>query len=284
MRIIVPYAVNGGTDVVSRIMGRALERDLGQPVFIENILGGSGAGGMIAGAASIPDGYTMTMVTRELVSLPEMGMAEINTGDFRLLGLVNLEPAILVVRSDSPYRSLGDLIETAERKPGKLKFASAAKPHFYVLEFEDRKKISFNKIPYNGAAMAIPAVARGDADFTLANYGEIWESLEGGQIRALAVMHESRMSGLESVPTFRELGIDIISYTWRGLVVPAGTPDSVYLLLENAVRKACADPEFIQEMKDYHYRLSYKNPEEFMAFIEKDRETIRNILKQTALQ
>jgi tripartite-type tricarboxylate transporter receptor subunit TctC len=280
LTIIVPYAEGGGTDTTSRAIAKALEKILNRPVRVENRLGGSGAVGLIAGAAAVPDGYTLTMTTREIVSLPALGLAQISREDFSLLGLINKEAAVLVVASGSPWRSLDELFAYAASEPGKLRFASAAKPHFYILELENRLGVQFNKIPYNGAAKAIPAVADGQADFTLANPGELKDWLDTGEVRALGIMDEFRSSSMPDVPTFRELGIDITSYTWRGLAAPVDTPPEVLSILEKAVEKACGDPEFIAEMERAQYSLHYMNAYDFKEFLIHDEMTIREILRR----
>ena len=278
--IIVPYAENGGTDVIARALGFSMEKILGQPVIIENKLGGSGASGMISGAAAIPDGYTLTMITREIVSLAALGLAEISRDDFHLLALINKDPAVLVVSGDSPYKSLDQIVKKARNKPGKIKFASPAKPHFYILEFESNQGILFNKIPYNGAAMAIPAVINGQADFTLVNPGELWEDLQIGKVQALAVMANQRTASLPNVPTFKELGYDITSFTWRGLGVPSKTPETIRKVLEDTIEQAFNDPSFVQIMQDAKYSWEYLGSDDFSDFIDQDIKTITAILER----
>jgi len=278
--LIVPYAENGGTDVIARALGFPMEKILGQPIIIENKLGGSGAAGMISGVAAIPDGYTLTMITREVVSLPALGLAEISRDDFKLLALINKDPAVLVVSGDSPYTSLDQLVREAKDRPGKIKFASPAKPHFYILEFENSQNIIFNKIPYNGAAMAIPAVINGQADFALVNPGELWEELKIGRVQALAVMANQRTASMPNVPTFKELGYDITSFTWRGLGVPSKTPETIRKVLEDTVEQAFNDPSFAQIMQDAKYSREYFGSDDFSDFIDQDIKTIKAILER----
>lgn len=278
--IIVPYAKDGGTDVIARALGFSMEKILGQPVIIKNKLGGSGATGMISGAASIPDGYTLTMITREIVSLPALGLAEITRSDFQLLALVNKDPAVLVVSENSSYTSLDQIVIQARKNPGKIKFASPAKPHFYILEFENSQNILFNKIPYNGAAGAIPAVINGQADFTLVNPGELWKELKAGRVHAMAVMANQRTAAMPDIPTFNELGFDVTSFTWRGLGVPLKTPEAIRKILEKIVEEACNDPVFIKSMQDAKYSCKYIGSNDFSDFIDKDIEAITVILKK----
>lgn len=282
LKIIVPYAKGGGTDSIARALGKSMAKIIGQPVYIENILGGSGAVGMISGAAAVPDGYTLTMVTRELVSLPALGLAEISKDDFKFLSLVNKDPAVLVVASGSPFSSLTQIIDSAKESPGKIKFASPAKPHFYILEFESRQDIFFNKLPYNGASQAITAILNGDADFTLVNPGEIKKWSQEGRVKILSIMSDLRIPDMPDVPTFKELGYDITSFTWRGLVVPLGTPEYIQKFLAKVVRSACSDPGFIHVMREEEYSVEYLDADGFLHFINKDIKTITTILKEIA--
>ena len=244
LTIIVPYARGGGTDMVARALAERVEKIIGQPVTVENILGGSGAAGMIAGAAAVPDGYTITMVTRELVSLPAVGVAQITKDDFKLLALVNRDPALMAVPAESEFRSPADIIQAARENPGKIRFASAAKPHFYILEFEHKMGINFNKIPYNGAADSIPGLMAGEADFTLANPGELKDWLDRDEVRPLALLAMERSPFLPDVPTCRELGYDLYSFTWRGMGVPVETPAEICSFLEAVFCPGCQGPGF----------------------------------------
>lgn len=279
-KIIVPYAKGGGTDSIARVLGASMEKYLGFTVHIVNILGGSGAIGMISGAASVPDGYTLTMVTRELVTLPALGLAQISKDDFKLLGLINKDPAVLVVSAESTYSSLSQIVRDAKNNPGEIRFASPAKPHFYILEFENRQDIIFNKIPYNGASKAINAVINGQADFTLVNPGEIIKWIKKGSVNVLAIMSDERSPSLPTVSTFQELGYNITSFTWRGLVVPLGTPESIRQTLAEVVKKACMDVMFINKMEKADYRIKYLNAKKFLQFINKDTKVFKTILEE----
>jgi tripartite-type tricarboxylate transporter receptor subunit TctC len=277
--LIVPFAAGGGTDAVARAFAKSLEKQLGQTVIVVNKTGGSGAVGMTAGATSKPDGYTITMITREIVSLPLMGLAQISAGDFKLVRLVNMDPALLAVRKDSPYQTLQQLIGDAKTNPGKIKFASTAKPNFYILTLENNQQIKFNQIPFNGAAEAIPAVLGGHTDFTIANPGELAAQIEAGQMRALAVMAPERIKSLPDVPTFKELGANVVSGTWRGIAVPKETPDAVVQTLETACAAAIADPDFISFMEKTKLGIYNLDSAKFKTYIADDTKVISDIVK-----
>ncbi len=279
IELIVPFSAGGGTDTVGRTLAKSMEQILGQPIVVTNKTGGAGAVGMTTGAKAKADGYTLTVVTREIVSLPPMNLASITADDFDLIGLANLEPAIILVAEDSPYKSANDLIEAARSNPGSVKMASTASPNFYVLGIEIAEDIKFNQVPFNGAAEALPAVLGGHTDFTIVTPGEAIAQIQSGQLRAIGLMDTERFPTLPEVPTLAEQGYDITSGTWRGIGVPKGTPAEVIETLSAAMDKAVQDPAFIEIMKKSNTSIRYMNAEDFTNFVAKDAKVIEEIVE-----
>ncbi len=280
INLIVPFSAGGGTDAVARAMAKSAEKYLGQSIVVLNKTGGSGAVGMTAGATSTPDGYTVTMITREIVSLPLMGLAQITPDDFDLIRLANMDPALLCVKEDSPYENIQQLVEDARANEGSIRFASTAKPNFYILALENNQGIKFNQIPFNGAAEAIPSVIGGHTDFTVAGPGELIAQIEGKQLRPLAIMAPERIKALSDVPTFKEEGYDVVSGTWRGLAVPKDTPEAVKTKLEDAFAKAIADPDFISFMENAKLGIYDLSSEDFREYINSDTAVITDIVSK----
>jgi tripartite-type tricarboxylate transporter receptor subunit TctC len=280
INLIVPFAAGGGTDAVARALANSAEKYLGVPVVVVNRTGGSGAVGMTEGSTSRPDGYTVTMITREIVSLPLMGLAQITAEDFDLIRLVNMDPALLAVREDSRYENLDQLLEDARQNPGSIRFASTAAPNFYILTIENDQNVSFNHIPFVGAAEAIPSVLGGHTDFTIAGPGEMISQIRSGQLRPVAIMAPERIAALPDVPTFIELGYDLTSGTWRGLAVPNGTPEEVKESLERAFAQAISDTDFVRFMDRAQLGIYDLDAESFRQFIEDDTRVIGEIVEQ----
>lgn len=276
--MIVPFGAGGGTDTVGRALAKSMEKSLGNTVVVTNRTGGAGAVGMTTGANAKADGYTLTVVTREIVSLPLLNLAQITSEDFDLLGLVNLEPAIILVEKDSPYQNVKDLIEDARENEGKVKMASTAQPNFYALGIEVDQNIKFNQIPFNGAAEAIPAVLGGHVDFTIVTPGEASAQIESGQLRAIGLMDSDRVDTLPEVETLKEQGYDITSGTWRGIAVPKDTPEDVRIVLEKAVAEAVQDEDFIRIMENANTAIKFLTGEEFTEFVNNDVSTIEKIV------
>ena len=255
INLVVPFSAGGGTDAVARKLASIMEKDLGKPIVIINKTGGAGAVGMTYGAKSKKDGYTITMITREIISLPIMKLSPVTYKDFELVSLVNLDPAILLVEKDSKYKTFEDLIKDAKKNPEKIKFASTAKPNFYVLAIEKELGIKFNHIPYNGAGEVIPALLGKHADFTLVGPGEAMGQIKSGQFRVLGVMADNRIENLKDVKTLKEMGYNITSGTWRGIAVPKDTPKEIIDILNASIKKAIQSKDFIDFMNKANYGI-----------------------------
>lgn len=279
INLVVPFSAGGGTDAVARKLGSLMEKELGTSVIIVNKTGGAGAVGMTYGATQKKDGYTVTMITREIVSLPLMNLSPISYKNFDLVSLVNMDPAIVLVEKDSKYKNFEDLVADAKANPEKIKFASTAKPNFYALAIENATGVKFNHIPYNGAGEVIPALLGKHADFSLVGPGEAIGQIKAGQLRAIGVMAKERLSNLPEVATLKEQGYDVVSGTWRGIAVPKGTDKAIIDKLNDSIKKSVENPEFIEFMNNSNFGIKYLNGAEFKEFIIDDTNSIGEIIK-----
>ena len=279
INMIVPFSAGGGTDAVARKLGSLMEKELGTSVVIVNKTGGAGAVGMTFGATQKKDGYTITMITREIVSLSLMNLSPISYKDFSLVSLVNMDPAVVLVEKDSKYQTLDELLADAKANPEKIKFASTAKPNFYALAIENEAGVKFNHIPYNGAGEVIPALLGKHADFSLMGPGEAIGQLKAGQLRALGIMADTRIESLPEVATLKELGHDVVSGTWRGIAVPKGTSPEIIAALDAAIKKSVESDDFKDFMNNSTFGIKYLTGKDFETFIIEDTATIDSIVK-----
>jgi tripartite-type tricarboxylate transporter receptor subunit TctC len=246
--IICPYAAGGGTDLFARGLARAAEKQLGETVVVNNLTGGAGALGHAAGIAAAPDGYTVTAVTFELISLPLQGLVPFTHEDFDLLMRVNEDPAALAVRKDFPAETLGEFFAWAKEKGGVQIANSGTGSAFHLAsaKMAEATGIPARHIPFNGANPAITAVVGGHVDAVVAGPGEMQVQREAGNLKILGVMSEERLALFPEIPTFREAGHEVVFGTWRGLAVPTGTPQLAREKLSAAFLAAAADPEFLE--------------------------------------
>ncbi|MGR5092743.1 tripartite tricarboxylate transporter substrate binding protein [Vibrio maritimus] len=278
IRLVVPFGAGGGTDAVGRTLANSAKDILGQNIAVMNRTGGAGAVGMSFGAQQRADGYTLTVVTREIASLPQMGLMQHTADDFKLIRMVNLDPAVVLVSADSPYNTINDLIAEAKKEDGAVKFASTAAPNFYLMALEKDQGIKLNAIPYNGASEAIPAVLGKHTDVTMVTPGEAIAQLRSGQLKALGVMSEERIAYIPDVPTLKEQGVDVQTGTWRGIGAPKNTPDEVIETLGKAFDQAMASPEFIEFMEKGAMTIHNLNAEEFTSFVEQDTKSLGQLI------
>lgn len=280
--LIVPFGAGGGTDTIARKLASIAEKDLGKSIVVVNRTGGAGAVGMTAGAKSKNDGYTLTMVTREIVSLPILGLSQVTMDDFEPVILANFDPAIVLVNQNSAYNNIGDLIAAAKAEPKKIKFASTAQPNFYALTLEKNQDIQLNHIPFNGAAETIPAVLGGHADFTIVGPGEGKGQLDAGTLKALGIMSEERIAGFDDVATLKEQSVDVTSGTWRGIAVPKGTDAEIIAKLSDAFTNAVNSDEFKEFMAEGGFFIRYLNSADFKQFATDDTLVLSDVLKDYA--
>ncbi len=279
IRLIVPFGAGGGTDAVGRTIANSAKDILGKNIAVMNRTGGAGAVGMSFGAQQKPDGYTLTVVTREIASLPQMGLMRHTADDFKLIRMVNLDPAVVLVAADSSYNTINDLIAAAKKAPGKLKFASTAKPNFYLMALEKHQNIKLNAIPYNGASEAIPALLGKHTDVTMVTPGEAISQLRSGQLKALGVMSNERISYIPDVPTLKEQGVDVTTGTWRGIGAPKDTPDEIIEILGKALDQAMASEEFKTFMEKGAMTIHNMDAEKFTQFVKDDAKALGELIK-----
>ncbi|MBC8016026.1 MAG: tripartite tricarboxylate transporter substrate binding protein [Sporomusaceae bacterium] len=279
IELIVPFAAGGGTDAVARAFAEALKVQLKQDVVIVNKTGGGGAVGMTEGLKAKADGHSITMITREVVSLPLQGQAAFKTFDFRLIANVNTDPAVIVVPANSKYQKIEDMLADMKANPDKLNFAASVTPNFYGIQLSNAANVKFTTIPFNGAAPAITELLGGRADFGIYGPGEAKAQIDAGKLRPLAVMAENRFAGLKDVPTLKEKGSDAVTGTYRGIAVPPGTPEEVVKTLETAVAAAVKDPKFIEFMTKNFLGIDYKNAADYKTFLESDIKVLGPIIE-----
>jgi tripartite-type tricarboxylate transporter receptor subunit TctC len=251
VHIFVPYAAGGGVDILARTLGDVVSRQWGQTVVVENR---PGAGGVVASqalVASPPDGYTLIVVASGHATNPFLypKIPYDTFTDFAPISLLASSPNVLLVRADSPFKTLGDMIAQARAKPGSLSFAHAGtgtSTHLAGELLKNLAKIDLNAIPYKGGAPAINDLLGGQIPMSFNNGPESVGQLEAGTLRALAVTTASRASFLPNVPSMAETVPGYDTEVWWGLLGPAGmTRDLVERLSNDFV--AALNTEAVKE-------------------------------------
>ena len=270
----VSTAAGAPPDVVARIIGERLAVALGQPVVVENRPGASGTIAMAAIAKAPPDGYTLgSMSPLHVVAQSLVPQLPYDTArDIAPVRLVARASLILVVRADSPVRSVPELVAEAKARPGRLAYSSsgnATPPHLAAELFKLRAGIDVLHVPYNGSQAAMTALLGTQVDLQFSSAVAAGPHLRSGKLRALASTGPTRMAAFAEAPTLTELGFaDFDVRDWQGFVVPAGTPKPVIERIAAEVAKVLEEPEVRERLARLGLEpVADSGPEAFAALI-----------------
>jgi tripartite-type tricarboxylate transporter receptor subunit TctC len=276
--MIVPFPPGGVADIVGRPLAATMEKTLQHPVVVVNRTGAGGALGIREVARAAPDGYTILMGLSSISIFP---VSERINGkqpsyelkDFAPIALVTADPTVLVVRTDSPYKTVKDFVDAAKAKPGKINYSSSGvygTLHVAMEIFANAAGIKLFHVPYGGGGPAVTALLGGQVEALASGPAAAVGQIKGGKMRALAAWSEKRLDMLPELPTFKELGYDAEFYIWSGVFAPAATPSSVLMKLRQAVREAASSPEFKNAMEKVSTPVSYLDAPEFAKYWERD--------------
>jgi tripartite-type tricarboxylate transporter receptor subunit TctC len=276
IRMIVPFAPGGASDFVARIISPRMSEILGQQVVIDNKAGASGNIGMDAAAKSAPDGYTLFLGNIGTIAINPaiFSNLSVNPGkDFIAVSLVAEVPSILIALPAFGANTVGELVTMARAKPGAFNFASPGSSTLNRLEMERFMKmasISMVHIPYKGGAgPAVTGLLSSDTHFMFVTLSSAMAFIQAGRLKALGVTTPRRLEGLPQVPTFIEAGYpEMVSSSWQGLFVPAGTPRAIVEKLDAALHATLAAPEMRQRFAVGGAQIvTSATPEEFASFV-----------------
>ena len=249
VRIVVPFAPGGSTDVVARMVGQKLSVLWGQPVVIENRAGAGGNVGADVVAKAPADGYTLLMASGSITINPHIykSMPFDTAKDFIPITNVASGPMLVVVAEGSPVKNLKELLATAKTNPGKVNFGSAgvgSQVHLAAENLADAAGIDITHVPYKGEAPAYTDLIGQQTQMMVGNFAAASALLGNGRLRALAVTGKTRSPQLPDVPTASESGLPgFENYGWFGLLAPAGTAQDIVVKVQSDTAKVLADTE-----------------------------------------
>jgi tripartite-type tricarboxylate transporter receptor subunit TctC len=279
VRIVIAYPPGGGIDVLGRLLADRLTPQWGQPVVVENRPGGSTIPAAELVAKAPADGHTILLTSDATFSINPHLFARLpySDRDFVPVTQLILLQQMLVVHPSLPVKSLAELIALAKAKPGTLNYASygsGSQPHLAAEMLKAKAGIDIVHIPYKGISLAVPAVIAGEVQMTFSGIATGRRQVEAGRLRALAIGGPKRSPLLPDVPTFAELGYpEVETHAWFGLFVPAGTPRNAVDRIYRDTAAILNDPAFREkEIVQKGYDLVASSPEDFAAYIVRDRE------------
>jgi tripartite-type tricarboxylate transporter receptor subunit TctC len=288
VRLIVPFPPGGSNDIVGRLMAQELTEKLGKQVVIDNRGGAGGTLGADLAAKAAPDGHTILMGLSSISIFPVSDRINGKTPpyelrDFAPIALVTADPTVLVVRTDSPYRSVRDFVDAAKANPGKINYSSSGvygTLHVAMEIFAGAAGVKLFHVPYQGGGPAVTALLGGQVEALASGPAAAIGQIKGGKMRALASWSDKRLDLLPEIPTFKELGYDAEFYIWSGVFVPASTPAPIINRLREAVREAATSAEFKSAMEKVSTPVSYLDAPEFQKYWERDAARLKTALEK----
>ena len=272
--LMIAFPAGGSTDVGARIVAGIAEKILGQSIIVVNKGGAGGQVGWTEMSRQKPDGYYIGYINLpalNTVIADEKRQAIFDQKDFTPIINQVLDPGVIWVAANSPYKSAKEIFAAAKAKPGTIRAATTgilSDDHLAILMTEEAiPGVNFRLVHLVGGAAQMKETLAGNIDVSFDNVGSIVKQVKGGQVRALAVMDSQRSKFLPDVPTMKELGYPkVISSSTRGIAGPAGMDPKIVKKLQDVFKKAMADPEHVKKMEDVGLALKVMVGEEYQKY------------------
>jgi tripartite-type tricarboxylate transporter receptor subunit TctC len=289
VKLVVPFAPGGGTDLIARTLGAGMSRELGQQVIIDNKPGAGTIIGTDSVAKSPADGYTIVIATfahavntsmvPKLPYDPEKAFAPIS--------LIGKGPNVLVVRADSPYKTVTDVLAAAKAQPGKLTYASqgnGTSAHLAGEMLANLAKVQMTHVPYRGAGPAITDLLGGQVDMIFGTAAAVSTFLASGKLRAIGVTTPQASAAFKGVPPIAESVPGYQVESWYGLYAPTGTPADVIAKLAGAAFLAAHSPEFARKIEHEGLSVVASDPPELERYVKAEEARWAKVVKENNIK
>jgi len=284
IKLIVPWAAGGDTDNIFRPFAPQFQKHIGQPVVIANVGGASGTKGAKEAKDSPPDGYTLYAVHDYIHSTYYTGVADVKYSDFEPICMISSTASVLTASPKTPFNDWKGLLADAKAHPGTITVGATlgSTSHFFPALIEKAAGIKFKYVSYEGLAPRMNAILGGHVDLTDSNMTQKGK-VEAGQLKFIAIATEKRNHEMPSVPTLKELGVDVVYDVNRGIMAPKGTPAPVIAKLESACAAAAKEPAFADSMKKQATDVRYMNRASYAEWLKKNDQLNHDLAKDLGL-
>ena len=285
VKIIVPFAPAGPTDMMARLIAQKLSEATGQQFYVENLAGAGGNTGMLAASKSAPDGYTLVFVSSSFVVNPGLYAKRPYDPfkDFTPVTLAAKSPDILVVHESFPAKTVKEFIELAKANPGKYSYAVpgiGTTPHLAGELFKLQLKLDMTTVPFPGAGPAIQSTVGNHTPIAFTALPPTAPQVQAGKLRGLAITGDKRSSALPDVPTMNESGIAWKeSATIQGVLLPAGAPKEIADYLNAEIVKVMGLPDVKAKCDQLGFQIVANTPAQFTAYIKEEVERWGKVIK-----
>jgi len=290
IRIIVPFAAGGGTDIIARLLADFLAKDLDKAVIVENKPGGGTIIGTEAAANSVPDGYTVVMATFAHAVNPSLypKLPYDTFNAFAPVALVARSFNVVVINPNEPFKTVEDLIVYAKANPGRLNYGSygnGTSAHLAGELFNALARVQLTHVPYKGAAPAITDLLGGQIQVMFTTVASAASYVESGQLRALAVTSATRSDAFPNLPTVAEAGVPgYAAESWYGLYAPVGTPAPAIARLNTSVNKAIEASTFSKLATNEGLTFAPGTPDDLDRYVRAEAERWHHVIEAAHIQ
>lgn len=287
--LVAPFAAGGSTDMLARVIAKALSAELNQQVIVENK---GGAGGTIgaAGVARAPaDGYTLLLSNVTLTSAPALykNLSYDFSRDMSAISMLGQVPCVLVINKDLPAKDGKAFLEYLKKNNGQLNYGSSgvgAALHLATQSFLNAAKLDAIHIPYKGTGPMMVDLISGNVQFAIDTAGSASSQIRGGNVRGVAVTSEDRVPAWPELPTLKELGVPFEMSIWYGISAPAGVKPAVQEKLHHALEKATRTPEVVNAYASMGMQLDTRGGKDFERVIAADTERWIKLVQDAGIQ
>ncbi len=291
IEMVVPFAAGGSADVAARAYGDDLSKALKVPVTIVNRAGGTGIQGVTYVVKGKKDGYTLLGTTGTPLIIMPVISKEVTYDplkDLIPIGYLGFAPSVFAVRSDSPFKTLKELIEYARQNPGKLKNGAGGigtESNFNLAILCSKEKINITSVPFQSGGEALPALLGGHVDMSSNTLATLGPQIKAGALRGLAIGSKKRHPDFPDIPTTAEIGHPDVNFAvWFAVYAPTGVPQQVVDVLVPTVQKIFESPEVIQRCTKLGIDVDYMGPADIRKQIETQLRTVDKVAKDAGMQ
>jgi tripartite-type tricarboxylate transporter receptor subunit TctC len=285
VRLIVPSAPGGGTDLIARLLYQRVSETWGQPVIVVNQPGGGTIIGTHNVAKATPDGHTLLMTAANFSMIPALNpkLPYDPEKDFAPVMAVASQTAMLAVNATLPVKTVSDLVNLVKSKPGEFRYGSGGSGtpnHFSSAMFGMITKVQLTHIPYNGTGPSVTALLSNEIHMLITNSATILPHVKSGRMRGLAVTGLTRAKAAPDIPTLAEAGVPNYRYeSWYGLWAPASTPRALVAMINDAFNKALLAPQTVERFAEPGIEAMGGPPEKFAAFVSSELKKWKEVAK-----
>ena len=289
VRLIVTYPPGGSSDLMARVYGAKLAELWGQQVIVESKPGAAGSIGMDFAAKQPNDGYTFVIGNLGPVAVnPLLSQVPYNIDkDFVPVSLISTGPNVLVVRADSPFKSLGDIIKDAKANPNRLNYGTSGPGSVSHLSSEMLKnitKMQATEVPYKGGVLAVQDLLGGQIQFIFSDSLPAMAHIRAGKLRPLCVTGSEKYALLPEPPLCQNDAPGLVAVNWWGVLFPAGTPKQIVDKLQADTVKALADPDVVKKFADLGVEAKSSSQVEFASFIKAEMAKYAKLIKEANIK